>query len=132
MQIPGYEQALDKGVWLNQLNAYFAAAWVGFVVTGLNMVPIGQLDGGHITHALFGQRAHLVAKAIIVFAIAFMVYRGIPHLAVMVILLLIMGPEHPPTRNDEAPLGPLRYGLGIFSLAIPILCFPPNIFHLAF
>lgn len=130
LQVPGYEQAISKGVWLSQLNPYFAAAWVGFVVTGLNMIPIGQLDGGHITHALFGNKAHTVAKAIIVLAIAFMVYRGIPHLAIMVLLLLVIGTEHPPTRDDSVPLGPFRMLLGVLSLAIPVLCFPPNIFYI--
>ena len=132
LQTPGYEQAIDKGVWLSQLNPYFAAAWVGFVVTGLNMVPIGQLDGGHITHALFGEKAHAVAKAIIVLAIAFMVYRGIPHLLIMVLLLLVIGTGHPPTRDDSVKLGPLRMTLGILSLSIPVLCFPPNIFYIEF
>ncbi len=132
LQVPGYEQALQKGVWLSQLNPYFAAAWVGFVVTGLNMVPIGQLDGGHITHALFGEKAHAVAKGIIVLAIAFMVYRGIPHLLIMVLLLLVIGTEHPPTRDDSVKLGAFRVVLGLLSLSIPILCFPPNIFHIEF
>ncbi len=131
-QIPGYENAIYDGVWLNQLNPYFAAAWVGFLVTGLNMVPIGQLDGGHITHALFREKAHTVAKTMIVLAIAFMVYRGIPHLLIMVILLLVMGPQHPPTRDDTVHLGKFRMALGIASLTIPILCFPPNIFHIEF
>ena len=130
LQVPGYEEAITTGVWLSQLNPYFAAAWVGFVVTGLNMVPIGQLDGGHITHALLGDKARIVAKGIIVAAIAFMVYRGIPHLAIMVLLLLVIGTDHPPTRDDSVRLGPFRIGLGILSLAIPILCFPPNIFHI--
>jgi membrane-associated protease RseP (regulator of RpoE activity) len=132
LQVPGYEQAIDKGVWLSQLNPWFAAAWVGFVVTGLNMIPIGQLDGGHITHALFGERAHTVAKGIIVLAIAFMVYRGIPHLLIMVLLLLVIGTEHPPTRDDSVRLGPFRMALGLASLTIPLLCFPPNIFYIEF
>ena len=43
-----------------------------------------------------------------------------------------MGPQHPPTRNDTVPIGPVRYGLGLVSLAIPLLCFPPNIFYIEF
>ncbi|MGI9518232.1 MAG: site-2 protease family protein [Pirellulaceae bacterium] len=132
MQIEGYESALETGVWLNQLNPFFAAAWVGFVVTGLNMIPVGQLDGGHITHAIFGKYAHWVAECIIVLAIAFMVFRGIPHLAVMVLLLLVMGTQHPPTRDDTVKLGPGRITLGLLSLTIPLLCFPPYIFHIEF
>ena len=99
-------------VWLSQLNPWFAAAWVGFLVTGLNMMPVGQLDGGHVTHCLFGRYAYWIAEGVIVFAIAFMVWRGIPHLAIMVLLLLVMGTRHPPTRDDRVPLGPWRYATG--------------------
>ena len=130
LQTPGYQPGTGQGVWLSQLNPYFAAAWVGFLVTGLNMMPVGQLDGGHITHALFGRYAHWFAEAIIVLAIAFMVFRGIPHLIVMVLLLIVVGTRHPPTRDDTVSLGVGRTVLGIASLSIPLLCFSPNIFQI--
>ena len=132
METPGYYPGSDQGVWLSQLNPYFAAAWVGFLVTGLNMMPVGQLDGGHVTHSLFGKYAHWLAELIIVFAIAFMVYRGIPHLAVMVLLLIAVGTQHPPTKDDTVKIGAFRFVLGILSLSIPILCFPPYIFQIRF
>lgn len=118
-------------IWLSQMNPFLAAAWVGLVVTGLNMMPVGQLDGGHISYALFGRRAHWLAEGVIVLAIALMVYRGLPHLAVMVLLMLVVGTQHPATSDDTVPLGPARTGLGLASLAIPVLCFPPNVFVLA-
>ncbi len=130
LHVPGYQPGTGQGVWLSQINPWFAAAWVGFLVTGLNMIPVGQLDGGHVTHCLFGRYAWLVAECMIVAAIAFMVWRGIPHLAIMVLLLLIMGTRHPPTRDDRVPLGRVRIALGLLSLTIPVLCFPPNIFKL--
>ena len=130
VQVPGLEASGGR-VWLGQINPWFAAAWVGFVVTGLNMMPVGQLDGGHVTHCLFGKYAHWFAEVIVVLAIAFMVWRGIPHLAVMVLLLIVMGTRHPPTRDDTVPLGSFRYGLGLVSLAIPLFCFPPNIIFVA-
>jgi membrane-associated protease RseP (regulator of RpoE activity) len=131
VHVPGYVAGQGEGIWFSQSNPWLAAAWVGFLVTGLNMIPVGQLDGGHVTHCLFGRYAHWIAECIIVAAIAFMVWRGIPHLSVMVLLLLVMGTRHPPTRDDEVPLGVVRYMLGLTSLAIPFLCFPPNIFIMA-
>ena len=128
--VPGYQTG--DVVWINQLNPLFVAGWVGMLITGLNMMPIGQLDGGHVTYTLFGKTAHLIAKATIVFAVAYMVYHNNFILILMVMLLLLIGPNHPPTRDDSVPLGPFRYALGLSSLVIPILCFPPQIFKLAF
>lgn len=129
IQVPGY--ADGSVVWLSQLNPLFVAGWVGFLITGLNMMPIGQLDGGHVTYTLFGTSAHAIARATIVIAIAFMTYHGAPTFALMIVLLLLMGTDHPPTRDDSVKLGPFRWALGIGSLAIPILCFPPLVLKVA-
>ena len=123
-EIPNY----DGMVWLNQLNPWFCAAWVGCLITGLNMMPVGQLDGGHVTYTLFGKAAHWIAQATIVFAVAYMVYHQHYILIVMVILVLLIGTNHPPTTNDKVPLGPVRWVLGLASLSIPFLFFPPQIF----
>ncbi len=128
--VPGYETGAV--VWASQLNPLFVAGWFGMLITGLNMMPIGQLDGGHVTYTMFGKVAHWIAQATIVFAIAYMVYHQNPTLILMVLLLLLMGPNHPPTRDDTVPIGPFRYLLGIASLAIPFLCFPPLIFKIAY
>ncbi|MEM7784804.1 MAG: site-2 protease family protein [Planctomycetota bacterium] len=128
-QVSGYETG--DVVWLNQLNPWFVAGWVGCLITGLNMMPIGQLDGGHITYTLFGRTAHWIAKALIVFAFAYMVYHTNFMLILMVVLLLFVGIQHPPTRDDSVPLGGFRYLLGLSSLLIPFLCFPPQIFKIA-
>lgn len=127
-QVPGYQSG--DIVWLNQLNPWFVAGWVGMLVTGLNMMPVGQLDGGHVTYTLFGKAAHTIAQLTIVFAIAYMAYHNNFMLALMVVLLLLMGPKHPPTLDDTVPLGPFRYALGLASLSIPFLCFPPRVFEI--
>jgi membrane-associated protease RseP (regulator of RpoE activity) len=114
-----------QGIWLSQLNPYFTAGWVGFVITGLNMFPIGQLDGGHVTYTLFGKSAHWIARMTLVFAITSMVYFQSWTVVVMVVLLLLIGTDHPPTSDDRVPMGWARFGLGLVSLAIPVLCFPP-------
>jgi membrane-associated protease RseP (regulator of RpoE activity) len=126
--LPGYENGT---VWLSQLNPYFSAAWVGLLVTGLNMMPVGQLDGGHVTYTLLGKWAYPLAKLAIVLAIAFMVCFQHFVLVVMVTLLLIIGTEHPPTRDDQVPLGWFRTVLGYCSLIIPVVCFPPLVFEIA-
>lgn len=127
-QVPGYTD--EKVVWLSQLNPLFVAGWVGMLITGLNMMPVGQLDGGHVTYTLFGKTAHLIAKLTLVLAIAFMVYHQSFVLVIMVVLLLLVGSDHPPTSNDRVALGPFRWALGLSSLIIPILCFPPLVFKL--
>ena len=124
--VPGYQTG--DVVWLSQLNPMFVAGWVGMLITGLNMMPIGQLDGGHVTYTLFGKAAHWIAKATMVVAIAFMVYYQTMMMILMVVLLLLIGTDHPPTRNDNVKLGWFRWTIGLASLAIPLFCFPPRIF----
>lgn len=124
---PEYE---GQAIWLSQLTPSFAAAWVSLLVTGLNMMPVSQLDGGHVSYALFGKFSHWIGKLVLVIAIAGIVYTGEPSVAVMVLLLLVVGPEHPPTRDDDVTLGPARVLVGFLSLSIPILCFPLGIFQM--
>ncbi|MEE2825441.1 MAG: site-2 protease family protein [Planctomycetota bacterium] len=129
--VEGYD-AREAVVWINQLNPFFAASWVGLLITGLNMMPVGQLDGGHITYTLFGKASHWIAEISIVLAIAFMVYYQHFVLIVMVGLILIMGTHHPPTADDSVRLGPVRWIIGLLSLSIPILCFPPLVFKITY
>lgn len=117
---PGYERQIDIDV--RRVNPYFMAGWVGLLVTALNMMPVSQLDGGHITYCLFGRGAHWIARAFMVLAIAYMVYQGTYWMTIMLGLILLIGVDHPPTSNDRAPLGWGRYALGVASLAIPVLC----------
>ena len=125
-EVPGYQ--VGDVVWLSQLNPMFVAGWVGMLITGLNMMPVGQLDGGHVTYTLFGKAAHWIAKGTMLFAIAFMVYYQTLMMILMVVLLLLIGTEHPPTRDDHVPIGWFRWTIGLASLAIPVFCFPPRIF----
>jgi membrane-associated protease RseP (regulator of RpoE activity) len=106
-------------------NAIYMAGWVGMFVTGLNMLPISQLDGGHVIYALFLKRAHFIARAFLLSAIAFVVISGQYSWTLMVVIITLIGVDHPPTSNDRVPLGPVRIVLGVLSLALPILCFTP-------
>ncbi|MEC9093847.1 MAG: site-2 protease family protein [Planctomycetota bacterium] len=129
-EVPGAAEQ-QYVVWCNQLNPCFAASWFGLIMTAINMFPIGQLDGGHTTYTLFGKASYWIARGTLVLGIAFIVYLQTPTLAIMILLLLLVGPDHPPTTDDTVKLGLVRQVIGVSSLLIPVLCFPPLIFRLA-
>jgi membrane-associated protease RseP (regulator of RpoE activity) len=107
-------------------NALFMAGWVGLLVTGLNMIPVSQLDGGHVSHAIFGARSNWIARAILLAAIAAIILLGRYNWIAMVVIVALMGTDHPPIRDDGRPLGRARTLLGLFSLLIPIVTFMPE------
>ncbi len=131
----------DVQVWQNHLNPYFMAGWVGFLITGLNMMPVSQLDGGHVAYTLFGRWAHWFARAFMYALVGMIVFDWVMgfcygqlylHVGdrwwLMVLLVFIIGTDHPPTRDDTVPLGWFRTILGLISLSIPVLCFAPRVF----
>lgn len=125
------ELRADDRIWLGHLqgNPLFVAGWVGFLITGLNMVPVSQLDGGHVLYCLFGRRAHWIARGLLAgvgahIAWAYFANGTLSPWILMALLVLVMGPDHPPTRDDSVPLGRFRFALGLMSLAIPVLCLP--------
>lgn len=124
----GYQTG--QAIACSQLNPYFMAGWVGLLVTGLNMLPISQLDGGHVIYTLFGKpAAHWIARAFmltVLVAICFDIGRLGPWL-LMTFLVLLIGVSHPPTQDDTVPIGWLRVVIGLASLLIPLLCFNPYV-----
>ncbi|HZZ29592.1 MAG TPA: site-2 protease family protein [Pirellulales bacterium] len=106
-------------------NPIYMAGWVGMFVTGLNMMPISQLDGGHVIYALFLRRSRILARGFLLGAIAFIVVTGKVEWTLMVVIVTFIGVDHPRTSDDSVPLGPWRIFLGIASLVLPILCFTP-------
>jgi membrane-associated protease RseP (regulator of RpoE activity) len=102
------------------------AGWVGLLVTGLNMIPISQLDGGHVSYAVFGERAQWIARGTLLAAIAAIVVLGRVNWVAMVVIVTLLGTDHPPIRDDGRPLGPGRTLLGLASFLIPIVTFMPE------
>jgi membrane-associated protease RseP (regulator of RpoE activity) len=100
------------------------AAWFGLLVTALNLMPIGQLDGGHVTYALLGERARRISTIGSWLAVA-LVYFG-PSWIVWALLLRVLGRRHPSTLDDEAPVGRGRFWVGLLSLAVFVVCFVPD------
>ncbi len=120
----GYEPG--SPIWAGQLNPYFMAGWVGLLVTGLNMMPVSQLDGGHIIYTLFGKNAHWIARGFMLLAVVWVMTVGNRAFLLMIFLVMLVGTDHPPTSNDEMPLGIFRTMLGYASLVIPVFCFAPQ------
>ncbi len=100
------------------------AAWFGLFVTALNLMPIGQLDGGHVTYSLLKERAQRISRIGSWVCVA-LVYFG-PNWILWAILLRVLGRRHPPTLNDRLPVGRGRELVGLLSLVVFILCFVPN------
>ncbi len=101
------------------------AGWVGLLVTALNLMPIGQLDGGHIAYATFGRRQRLVSRAFLIVLI-FMGIVFYPGWLIWAILLLLIGVDHPPVTDGHIPLDRKRQIVGALSFLIFILTFIPN------
>ncbi len=104
------------------------AGWVGIFITALNLIPIGQLDGGHVLYALLRGKAHFVAQLFLAGAVVGVILTGNWGWSLMLMLLFYMGPNHPPTANDEEPLGTGRTVLGWVTLLFMIVGFTPQPF----
>ncbi len=104
------------------------AGWVGLFVTALNLLPVGQLDGGHIAYALFGEKSRYVFYAALIgFAIVTIYF---PGWILMLFLLAFFFLRHPPTMADYIPLDRKRKILGVIMFVVFIVSFTPVPFYL--
>jgi membrane-associated protease RseP (regulator of RpoE activity) len=103
------------------------AGWVGLFVTALNLLPVGQLDGGHVVYALFGKRSRRVF-VITLCVMAFITIFYNPGWFLLLVLISLFGFRHPPPLDDETPLGPKRKVLGAVVFAAFFLSFTPSPF----
>jgi membrane-associated protease RseP (regulator of RpoE activity) len=111
-------------------NPYYFAAWLGLLVTSLNLIPAGQLDGGHAIYAVFGERFH---SWIGVIAFWFMLAASVlgyylynsPSGVLFVLLLGLMTRIGHPRPMDETPLDAKRIAVAMITLLVFILSFVP-------
>jgi membrane-associated protease RseP (regulator of RpoE activity) len=101
----------------------FLAGWVGLLVTGINLLPAGQLDGGHVARAVLGERMKYVAWAAVglLMMLAFLFNSWL----LMALFVLFMGIQHPPPLNDRTKLDTKRIVLAALVLVVFILTFVP-------
>jgi membrane-associated protease RseP (regulator of RpoE activity) len=109
-----------------QLSPVAWGAWIGLLVTMLNMLPIGQLDGGHVSYALLGRYADYLAYATI--AVCVLLGLLIPQnypLLFLPLMALLFGPRHPAPLNDISRLDRRHIALAIVGLCVFALLFMP-------
>jgi membrane-associated protease RseP (regulator of RpoE activity) len=104
------------------------AAWFGFFATALNLLPVGQLDGGHVSYSLLGDLHRKISRAIVFVLVPLGIFYWQGWL-VWTVILLFLGLRHPITLDDYAPLAPRHIRLGWIGLAMLVLCFTPMPFY---
>ena len=107
------------------INQLAQAGWTGLFVTGLNLVPVGQLDGGHVLYALFGDRARRLYFPLVAVmaALALLVSQA---WILWVVLLLVFGRMYVPPLDTITKVDKRRRWVAVLALAIFILVFVPN------
>lgn len=125
-----FGQILPSGGVDVHINQVAWAGWVGLFVTGLNLIPVGQLDGGHIAYSLFGKKASLTYYPVLIGLGLITVYsflRGTPAMTwlIWIVLLAFLGRTYARPLDDVTPLDPRRRFIAIVSLALFFLVFVP-------
>ena len=122
-------------VWGTQPDGYSLnlhpmafAAWFGMLATALNLFPIAQLDGGHVSYAVLGPRwSTYVTFAMLGVAVglAFVASSWVVWTGMIVVMLFVFGPRHPRVFDEDLPLDRRRLLLAAFAVVMFALCFTP-------
>jgi membrane-associated protease RseP (regulator of RpoE activity) len=120
------------GVSLDSISPIAFAGWVGMLVTVLNMIPIGQLDGGHVARAILGRRSDTLSKVLPMFILGFGIYstfamgaQGQMWIFWGMLTAFMGGGEHPKPLDDIETIGLPRAILGAVGFGLTLLCFTP-------
>jgi membrane-associated protease RseP (regulator of RpoE activity) len=109
------------------LHPVFFAAWIGLFLTGINLLPAGQLDGGHASYALLGRFAHGLA----IFVFGLLILAGIFDASnrtfwfIWAFFVMLGGLRHPPPMNDISSVGWPRKIIGLLTFLLFLLLFTP-------
>ena len=108
------------------LHVVAFAGWIGCFVTGLNLFPLGQLDGGHVARSIFGEKYYKYVSWVAFFGLFLINWL----MAVLVLLLSRFSFEHPGPLNDVSPLSTTRKIGSIVFFTVLILTVPMGSFWL--
>jgi len=114
---------LNQGYGI-ELHPVAFAGWVGLLITSLNLIPIGQLDGGHIAYALLGEKHIFLSRILIVVLLVLGVFLWEGWI-LWAVLMIILGLRHPPVSYWETPIDSKRRVIGWISTIIFIITFVP-------
>lgn len=141
--LPSFEQYSDLPLWQEFLrllggvlpsgggtdiflNSLAFAAWFGLFVTAMNLLPIGQLDGGHVIYCLLGEKARWLGLFLVGMMFVLGIFWWSGWLLWAILVFFVIGPGHPPPLNDLVPLGLPRTLLAYVMIFIFIILFMPN------
>jgi membrane-associated protease RseP (regulator of RpoE activity) len=113
---------LPAGTHLN-LHPMALGAWLGLLATALNLLPLGQLDGGHILYAATGRLQRRLAIPLWL-GLALMGWLW-PGWILWTLIVLVIGLYHPPVWDEREPLDPKRRMIAVLALVIFLLSFMP-------
>ncbi len=118
--------AIQDGYTINMHPMVFAA-WFGMLATALNLLPFGQLDGGHITYATLGRFSTPISIATVGVAVVmtFVTASWMLMTLMMLAMIVFLGPRHPSVIDEYEPLGRGRVAVALLALAVLALCFTP-------
>jgi membrane-associated protease RseP (regulator of RpoE activity) len=119
--------AVADGYTVNMHPMVFAA-WFGMLATALNLFPLGQLDGGHISYSVLGSRSTLVTFITVLCLVLLSVFSShswVIWTVLSVVMLFVFGPRHPRVWDEHVPLDRTRLWLAAFAVLMFILCFTP-------
>jgi membrane-associated protease RseP (regulator of RpoE activity) len=117
---------VPEGYTVNMHPVAFAA-WFGMLATTLNLFPVGQTDGGHVSYAVLGRHSTIVSFGTLacLIGLSFLSMSWIVWTVLMTAMLLVIGPRHPRTIDEHVPLDRARMWIAAFGLAMFVLCFSP-------
>lgn len=101
------------------------AAWFGLLVTMLNLVPVGQLDGGHLTYAMFGRGAERLGKLAAFGIFGLMMFASVSWAVWLLVAAKLVGFRHPPVLDERAPLSTGRRWVCALCLLAFVACLIP-------
>jgi membrane-associated protease RseP (regulator of RpoE activity) len=110
---------------LVHLSPLAFAGWLGLFVTALNLLPVGQLDGGHITRAMFGSRVGQMISSVAMWSLLLLALFVWPGLMLWVLIIFLIAGRGSPPLNDVTPLDTGRMVLGYIAILILILILAP-------
>jgi len=111
------------------LNPVAFAGWIGFFITAMNLLPLGQLDGGHVMFALLGERQRPISLLLIVI-MAVLGYLTWPGWFIWAALIAIIGLRHPPIEDHYLPMDRRRKLTTIACIVVFVLTFMPTPFYI--
>jgi membrane-associated protease RseP (regulator of RpoE activity) len=116
----------DRSIFVMHPTGF--AAWFGLLATALNLFPAGQLDGGHIVHAIVGRRSRYVTMASLLTMLGLTIFVStswIVWTALVILMAYSFGIDHPPVGEEHVPIGTTRLVLAVVAVAMFALSFTP-------